>query len=722
VKTPLLLDIETDGRPAQTGELLLVGWCVVGEPVQVIETDGLPPGFKSASAAPLWELLADPERPVVEMTKYDARYLQLQGHDVQGPIYDIQVMAWVLNENQPLSLESLAKRYAGVTMDKRLRRSGGELYFRTDDGRSVDLLDVTSDMPAWEQFKAYCARDVEAEVRVYQRLDELLDETMWKSFFLNECVPLTTALLDMETAGLPIDLVASERLREELETRHAEMASTLLQQGGLPEAFNVNSGPQMSAYLFHPVFELADSLDVGPWAVECLKSCLDGEHEDCWTKGDTVDFAVPESALPIHAVDLLPVGFTSTKVGRTRVDGVYTLKGRGLPGGAKTEKGDRFSTSSPALLTNLMAVQDEWVRELLAYRKVDKALTTYLRKFPKIAVEVGVPGSRPTLPSTESGAGEAPAAYAGQPTSTRVFGRFNQTGTKTGRLSSSEPNLQNIPAHGDLGHRIRELFTAPHGRTLVVGDYSQLEPRLMAHFSLDPHMLAVYRGGSGDIYVDMATGIFGESNPERRSICKTLVLAMGYGAGDSKVGEILTINGIPTSADQGAAYVKELREYYGVFFEWRESVIASVRSRGYVQTLSGRHRRLRAAFADRRNWKNVAYGERQAVNAVVQGSAGDIVNRVLVRGRPVFDAYGLRALAQVHDELLWEGPPTLGKLTARALYDTARVAETGHGFDLNVPLVFEPRWCQNWAQKGTGIELPEDLNEEAHDYEEERAG
>jgi DNA polymerase-1 len=301
----------------------------------------------------------------------------------------------------------------------------------------------------------------------------------------------------------------------------------------------------------------------------------------------------------------------------------------------------------------------------------------------------------------------------------RLYGRFNQTGTKTGRLSSSEPNLQNIPAHGDLGDAIRGLFKGQ----LVVGDYSQLEPRLMAHFSYDPVLLDVYTTGK-DIYLVTAEHIFGgtyDKDSRERGISKTLVLAMGYGAGPAKVAQILTVNGFPTDVVVAKDYLRELQQLYSVFFAWRDEVIRRVKVKGYVTTLGGRHRRLKAAFQDRRNWKLVGYGERQAVNAIVQGSAGDIVRRVMV-AQDCGEWDSLRLLAQVHDELVWESP-ALHSATpeeqAGTLAGLQQLAEAGHGFKLHVPLVFEPMLCASWADKGHGIVLPEDMVEETTGYQED---
>lgn len=255
---------------------------------------------------------------------------------------------------------------------------------------------------------------------------------------------------------------------------------------------------------------------------------------------------------------------------------------------------------------------------------------------------------------------------------------------------------------------------------ICVADYGQLEPRLMAHFSQDPKLLEVYRSGAGDVYADMAYGIFGEGwTKDHRQICKTLVLAMGYGAGDKKVGVILTINGLPTDTETGAGYVRELRGHYNVFFDWREETIAQVHRDGYVTTIGGRRRRLKAQFADKRNWKNIGYGERQAVNAIIQGSAADIVRRTMVHTSADARLVDFSLLAQVHDELLWQ--VLREKATAEALALIKWHGEVGHGFDLSVPMAFDPQLGESWHEGKEGtplvLELPEEWEGEDESLE-----
>lgn len=597
-----VLDIEVDGEP-WAGEGLCVGW-----------------GF-TAHAAPLPEPvladLADPCIAKVVWTKFDHRWLRLRGIDVRGPIHDAQVMAWLLDEAQDLSLEVCAKRYLDVGMDKRISPMGGKLYFRTDGGKRVPLGKAPR-----SQLHAYCERDLEATSRLYVELTRLLREAGLYEYFLDEMVPFTGILADMEARGVPVDIDATKRLSEQLHAEIDHLEGELLAEAGLPEAFNLGSAQQLGKYLY--------------------------------TKGE---FELP-GAFPLDA-PLADSRFHVGRLGRVYAHGAWVLEGRGLKPPGRTECGQP-TVAAPKLRAKYGS--DPWIARLLELKQRQTIVANFLDSFPS-------KGARG-----------------------RLYGRFNQTGTVTGRLSSNGPNLQNIPARTELGRRVRELFRSEPGTVFVHGDYSQLEPRIMAHFSGDQALLEVYRWGNGDVYADMALGIWGASTDERRTICKTLVLALSYGAGAAKIAQTLTENGHPTKADEAEAYLAELQERYRTFFGWREYVIAKAGTEGYVPTIGGRKRRVKLGGAWQ-HWKDGGHGERQAVNAVVQGSAADIVARVMVySAQAVREA---RLLVQVHDELLWEADEADGQGTLEAL---CHIAERGHGFELDVPLEFKPRVVSNWAE------------------------
>jgi len=358
-------------------------------------------------------------------------------------------------------------------------------------------------------------------------------------------------------------------------------------------------------------------------------------------------------------------------------------------------EGKHPSTATPDLL--YQHGRDPWVRELtLTYRRTDKLLGTYLEKFPRVAVEA---------------AGESLDGYPEKaaPASTRIHGRYNQGGTVTGRLSSSDPNLQNIPSRHELGDKVRELFVG----NFVIGDYDALEMRIMADQSGDPELIRIFAEGL-DPHERTAHAIFGACDGHddpRRAVGKTINYGVGYGAGPKKLAQVLSIEGYPTTTAEARAYLKEVQGFYRRFFGWGERKKYLAKEYGHVETLSGRQRHLKGSFEELASWKAWQYGERQAVNSIIQGSAADIIRRgmLAVSKQPSLREL-LRVLAQIHDEAIWEWllrPPN-----AQELKLLQWCMEKGHGYDLKVPLIFVPYVCESWAQKGEGsaIEL---LEEEA---------
>lgn len=670
MEQPLVVDIETTSSNPFKGDLLCLG---------AVSTNIS--GCWSPTYVPdrIWSELADPNIPVVSHSTFDPRWLRLRGYagdlgpgfqGVNGPLVNTMVMANLINENQSLDLESLALRYCNVQMDKRLKQVDNKVWFVTDDKRKVLLSEIVQDAEAFEELLAYCHRDVLTTAELYQELDRRLEEMLWKDYFWDEEVPFTGVLVDMECAGLPVDVQANEKLRAELKLKAAEQEAAL--HNSLGYEVNLASPKQLASVLFEKVWLQPAALKHG---LDLRKSELvstlvkDGHLE---TAAQAAIYPERVDALKDKLVaNAVPEGFEVQRAGREIVHGAYYRKGLGLKKTEKSEKSGLPSTSTSALLTT--HPDNEFIRDLLEYRKTQKVISTYLDVFSE------------------------------QVHNGRLYGHFSQTGTVTGRLSSSGPNLQNIPRRGDLGEKVRSLFKG----NLIVGDHSQLEVRLAAHFSQDPKLLDIYRNDR-DIYCETASAVFGrkvkKGDPER-DVAKTLVLALNYGAGASKLAQTLCINGTPTTRSDAQGYLDELKELYSGFFAWREAVIAEAKDKGYVTTLGGRYRRLGGVLKGR-NYKARFRGERQAVNAVIQGSAADVLRRNMVETADY--GHGLRLLAQVHDELVWEWEkgfqPNLSLIK--------EICESP-GYELSVPLRFDVDFCSDWSEKGVGSVDVTPLVEEA---------
>ena len=236
----------------------------------------------------------------------------------------------------------------------------------------------------------------------------------------------------------------------------------------------------------------------------------------------------------------------------------------------------------------------------------------------------------------------------------RIHTSFNQIGAATGRLSSSEPNLQNIPVRTPRGEEIRKGFVPEPGWKFVVADYSQIELRLMAHLSQDPAFLEAFRKGE-DIHRQTAAIIFGvalaEVTPEMRARAKTINFGTIYGQGAFALARML---GIPQ--DEAKAFITEYFQRFAGVRAWLDRQVALARERGYVETIFGRRRYI-PEIRDR-NFNVRAFGERQAQNAPLQGSAADLIKIAMTRLHRALAEAGLRGrlLLQVHDELVLEAP------------------------------------------------------------------
>ncbi len=313
------------------------------------------------------------------------------------------------------------------------------------------------------------------------------------------------------------------------------------------------------------------------------------------------------------------------------------------------------------VLEQLAALGHTVPRLLLEYRELQKLRSTYVDTLP-------------TKVNRRTG---------------RIHTSFNQVGAATGRLSSAEPNLQNIPVRTPRGEAIRRGFVPAPGWQFVVADYSQIELRLMAHLSEDQAFLAAFRAGD-DIHLQTAAIIFGvpvaEVTPEMRARAKTINFATIYGQGAFALSRSL---GIPQ--EDAKAFIAE---YFGRFAGVRaflDRQVALARERGYVETLFGRRRYI-PEVRDR-NFNTRAFGERQAQNAPLQGSAADLIKLAMVRLHRALRAEGFaaRLLLQVHDELVLEAPrdevERVSALVRRCMEGAAQ---------LNVPLLVEIGVGDNW--------------------------
>jgi DNA polymerase-1 len=276
------------------------------------------------------------------------------------------------------------------------------------------------------------------------------------------------------------------------------------------------------------------------------------------------------------------------------------------------------------------------------------------------------------------------------PQTGRIHTSYNQVGAATGRLSSVEPNLQNIPVRTERGESIRRAFIAQPGWRLLVADYSQIELRLLAHFSEDPAFVEAFSRG-GDIHRQTAALIFGvaqdQVTAEMRARAKTINFATIYGQGPFALARQLGI-----SQDDAKAFIRQYFERFAGVRAWLDRTIAEARTRGYVETLFGRRRYIPELHD--RNFNIRSFGERTATNSPLQGSAADLIKVAMIRIHEGLRTAGLatRMLLQVHDELVFESPAEeTGPATELVKRHMEGAAE------LRVPLLVSIGVGMNWV-------------------------
>lgn len=357
----------------------------------------------------------------------------------------------------------------------------------------------------------------------------------------------------------------------------------------------------------------------------------------------------------------------------SKSDGGRGLKPKILTGkGGKNEEAGKdleytdFSVSSEAL--EPYREKDPLVRALLEYADLNKLMTTYV--VPYLGGDViRTVGGKSKVEYKES-----------LLINDRIHCDFIQHGAETGRFSSRNPNLQNVPApHTVHGKEIRNLFYAPPGYKLVVADYSQIEPRIIASMSRDPIMIKNYLDG-GDIYTTV-----GDTMGVDRKAGKVLVLAMAYGVGPDKI------------ARQIGCTITDAKDLLGRFASkfpsvntYRVRVIAATRAKKYVTTLMGRKRYLPEIASS--DFGLRAGAERQAFNTRIQGSAADIMKLAMIRAHAMIPKEA-KLLLTVHDELVTLTPEHLQDETEAA------IREAMEGINvLDVPLIADVKIVQRWGE------------------------
>ncbi len=344
-------------------------------------------------------------------------------------------------------------------------------------------------------------------------------------------------------------------------------------------------------------------------------------------------------------------------INSTKQLGEILFEKKKLPVIKKTKNG--YSTDVDVL--EKLKKEDPIIGEILDYRQLMKLNSTY------------VEGLKPYI----------------NPVTKRIHSFFHQTITATGRISSTEPNLQNIPTRFELGKQVRKIFEPESGKVYIDADYSQIELRILAHISQDTHMIEAFKNNE-DIHKQAASKVFktpiDEVTKEQRSSAKAVNFGIVYGISDFGLSEQLGI-----SRKQAKQYIDEyLAEYQGIK-KYMEDITEEAKNKGYVETLF--HRRRYIPELQSKNYMVRQFGSRAAMNTPIQGTAADIMKIAMINVYRQIQKQGLKAkiVLQVHDEMMIETPKDEIEQIKQILKSEMETA-----VNLNVPLIAEISEASNW--------------------------
>src|SRR5450830_45666 len=555
------------GRRAGQGDLDF------GDAAPVVEDTAirnLPP-LLSNDAAPLRAMLEDAAvRKVAHNAKYDLLVLRRAGVTLRGLDFDSMLASYVLDPGRRShAIDALALEFLGRSMTDYTEVCGKGKNAIAFDEVPVD---VACD---------YSCADSDVALQLRALLTPRLAEHELTALLDDMELPLVGVLVDMEWAGITIDVPWFASLKERFARERGAVELQIYEAAG--QEFNINSNPQLRDILFSKL---------------------------------------------------------------------------GLPVKKKTTTG---ASTDASVLQELADEGHALPSLLMEYRELAKLENTYLDTLPALV----------------------------NPGTGRLHTSFNQTVASTGRLSSSDPNLQNIPIRRELGKAIRRGFVPRRGWKLLAADYSQVELRLLAHLSRDPAFVAAFRAG-GDIHRQTASVIFGVPlgavTGEMRSRAKTINFATIYGQGAHSLSRQLKVDHA-----EAKAFIDTYFERFAGVRAFLDSTVAQAKQRGYVETIFGRRRYI--PELRERNFNIRAFGERTAANSPIQGSAADLIKIAMIRIDKALRAQSLESkmLLQVHDELVFEVlPDEMNQVQELVKY------EMEHAAQLSVPLVVDLGVGNNW--------------------------
>ena len=503
------------------------------------------------------------------------KWLLGQGIEMNGPLYDVELMDYLINPEKSHKIEVLSRTILGVGIEDDTAGTG--------EKTELSLFDDAAETTEKDRSRE-AAIGLALALKVRSNIEELGLSKLYDD--IEE--PLIRVLAKMEIEGVKVDLNQLRRYSDSLSVELAQIQERIRKDAGEPN-LNILSPKQIGVLLF-------EKLKLNPK----IKAKKDVRYE----------YPTDEDTL-VGLLDKHPV-----------------------------------------------------VADILEYRAVRKLLSTYIEPFHSFV----------------------------SPVTGKIHTTFNQALTSTGRLSSSKPNLQNIPVRSERGKEIRRAFvpSRPDG-VIVSADYSQIELRIMAHLSCDSHLIEAFRAGE-DIHAMTASKIFGvpidEVTPQQRRIAKTANFGIMYGISAFGLAQRLRI-----PRNEAKQIIDDYFRHFPSISYFIEDTLTAARENGYVETIFGRRRYI--PDINSHNATVRALAERNAVNAPIQGTAADIIKIAMINvdRRMTQEHLKSKMVLQIHDELLFDAVPEEVEALKRLV-----VEEMENVTKLSVPLTVECNEGKNWLE------------------------
>lgn len=591
---------------------------------------------------------------VAHNSKFDMRFLKAAGITIEGRMFDTMLAAKITDENHPsYGLKDLSWRLLGEQMDhyQDLEQYEG---FGKDEFLAVPL----------EPAAKYALADTRQTWKLYERLEPLLKSEGVDKAFYGIWMKLTPVLADMEDKGVALNIDNLKEFRESIIQQSEKMEWEVWREG---IAMILSQSDEDIPQHFQKI-----ARNVDPEFVD--------EEQTTWTYQGVALPVIRKNARTLPRLPYFNVGSV-----KHLSELLYDYYGLRPPEGVFLNKSNNGRSVDRDTLEVLRIHYGEKAPKalvtLLEWRKLNKLVTAFLDPM----IDRADPSDHYCLRTT-----------------------FNQHVTDTGRLSSSSPNLQQVPSRGKQGQVMRSLFVARPGHKLIVADFSQMELRIIAHYSRDPNYIQAFEEGR-DLHIVTASNQFDMDYEElkalvdaedvdaktKRSIGKTSNFALSYGMGAKKFKtRLLVDSGVDVSLEEAQRLIDDFNATYAGAYQWKLDVAEWAKKLGYVRTLSGRKRRLPNIYSHDRY--EVMRAERQSSNACVQGSAGDIAAAAMIEAQRQLQPLGAYLLLQVHDEVMVEAPEDKAD-QAKEILEWCMTDYVNELFKMRVPLIAEASIADNWS-------------------------